>query len=305
MHKTSFRAMGCQIMAALDTPSVRAKKRLDRVPRWFDEWEQTLSRFRDDSELSKLNRSEGERQIVSPIFWEVFRLALKISKRSSGLVNPLVLDALLDAGYSQSFELLTSSENGNSPKSGPVSGVAGISWDVQSRSVQLLLKTHLDFGGVAKGWAAHKAMNMLKISGPTLVDAGGDIAISGLRPDSQPWPVAVADPHHPGEELFLLKVSRGGIATSGRDRRRWKSGGRWQHHIIDPRTGQPAQTDVFSATVIAPSVIEAEMASKVVLILGSQQGLGWLRNHPQMAGLVILEDEQILESNNFNQYRWE
>jgi len=298
--------MGCQMMAALDTPSSQAHKRLDRVPGWFDEWEQTLSRFREDSELSQVNRSDGGRQVVSPVFWDVFWLSLEVARRSSGLVSPLVLDALLEAGYSQSFELLTSSGNGSSLKPGlPAPDIGMLFWDIKSLSIQLPPELHLDFGGVAKGWAAQKAMNNLKVYGPALVDAGGDIAISGLRQDGQPWPVAIADPHHPGGELALLKVGRGGIATSGTDYRRWKANGRWQHHIIDPRTGQPAQTDVVSATVIAPTVVDAEMAAKVVLILGAQQGLEWLETQPRMAALVVLEDEQKLESKNFEQYLWE
>ena len=214
-----------------------------------------------------------------------------------------MLDALLEAGYSQSFELLTFTGNGTNPKSVlPPLGIENIIWDIKTRSIQLPPESHLDFGGIAKGWAAHKAMNKLKIYGPALVDAGGDIAISSLRVDGQPWPVAVADPHHPGEELVLLKVGSGGIATSGTDYRRWKADGRWKHHIIDPRSGQSAETDVVSATVIAPTVVDAEMAAKVVLILGAQQGLEWLENQPRMAALVVLVDGQKMESKHFKEY---
>ena len=294
------------MMAALDNPSARAQNRLDRVPEWFDVWEQSLSRFRQDSELSKLNQSMGMMQTVSPVLWDVFLLSLEVAGRSSGLINPLVLDALLQAGYSQSFEKMKPSDNGNhsTPRS-PIPTVDGLHWDASSRAIQLAPNTHLDFGGIAKGWAAQTAMNKLKIYAPSLVDAGGDIAISGWRADGKPWLIAIADPRQPGEQLGMLQVGRCGIATSGTDYRRWKTGSDWQHHIIDPRSGKPAETDVLSVTAVAPTVIEAEMAAKVVLISGSQHGLEWLDKQPLIEGLVVLEDGSILESQKFKQYRLE
>jgi thiamine biosynthesis lipoprotein len=97
-------------------------------------------------------------------------------------------------------------------------------------------------------------------------------------------------------------LGRCGVATSGRNYRRWQRGGAWKHHIIDPRTGEPAETDVLSATVIAPTVLEAEVAAKVVLILGSREGLAWLGAKPNYAGLVVLEDGQIVRGPRINPY---
>jgi FAD:protein FMN transferase len=136
------------------------------------------------------------------------------------------------------------------------------------------------------------------------VDAGGDIAISGPQHDGSPWAIGVADPLNPGEDLALLMLGKSGVATSGRDYRRWQKDGRWQHHIIDPRSGLPAETDVLSATVIAPNVMEAETAAKMVLILGSQAGLDWLENQPQMAGILVLEDGCRLDSRGVRAYLW-
>lgn len=134
----------------------------------------------------------------------------------------------------------------------------------------------LDLGGIAKGWAADIAAQRLAKAGPALIDAGGDIAVSGPMADGSPWPIAIANPFAPEDSLGLLLLVRGAVATSGRDYRRWTRGGVEQHHIIDPRTGQPAQTDVLSATIVAPDGPAAEMAAKVALILGSQAGLAWL-----------------------------
>ena len=97
-----------------------------------------------------------------------------------------------------------------------------------------------------------------------LVDAGGDIAISGPMTNGNPWPVGIANPFIPEQDVDLVMLTRGGIATSGRDYRCWQVNGNWQHHIIDPRLNAPAQTDVFSLSVIAENVIASETAAKQV-----------------------------------------
>ena len=105
-------------------------------------------------------------------------------------------------------------------------------------------------------------------------------------------------------DVALLLISHGGVATSGRDYRRWQRNGVWQHHLLDPSTGRPAETDALSATVIAPSAYEAEIAAKLALILGSRHGLAWLEARPALAGLLILEDGRILSSRRLVNYLW-
>ena len=118
------------------------------------------------------------------------------------------------------------------------------------------------------------------------------------------WPVTVDDPFRPGEIIATLGLGACGVATSGTDYRRWKQGGRWNHHIIDPRTGQPAQTDLISATIIAPTVTQAEMAAKTALILGSQRGLEWIEARPEFSTLLVLETGEILFSHHMQQFFW-
>ena len=160
----------------------------------------------------------------------------------------------------------------------------------------------LDFGGVAKGWAAHQAMKRLQAEGPALVNAGGDIAISGPRADGSPWPIGVTDPFHPKEDLETLFLNACGVATSGKDRRRWTRNGVLQHHIIDPATSQPAETDLLTVTVVAPDVMEAEAAAKAAFILGSRAGLEWIETHPRLAALFILDNGQIVYSRKMEEF---
>ena len=94
------------------------------------------------------------------------------------------------------------------------------------------------------------------------------------------------------------------MATSGTDHRRWLKGGVLQHHIIDPRSGEAAQTDLVSVTVIAPDVMQAEAAAKVALILGSQAGMQWLEDRPEICGVLALQDGQLLYSSRIKSYLW-
>jgi len=301
MQERTFRAMGCQMLAVIDRDDAPAAMRLAAVPGWFEEWEQQLSRFRADSALSRLNTAAGHPVVVPPALWQVLGVALEAARLSDGLVQPTMLTALEAAGYDRSFDQIA--------RQGTVARalVHAVDWhsisiDRRSYTVTLPSGLRLDLGGVAKGWAADQAAQRLAEAGPALVDAGGDIAVSGPMADRSPWPIAIANPFAPDESLGLLLLVQGAVATSGRDYRRWMRDGVEHHHIIDPRTGQPAQTDVLSATIVARNGPSAEMAAKVALILGSRAGLAWLDARPTLAGLLVLADGRILRSHRMDAY---
>lgn len=306
MERLTFRAMGCE-MLVFQERNPAFPDRMAEVPTWFADWEEHLSRFRDDSELSRLNRVAGQWTPVSPVLWEVVDAALRAAARSDGLVSPAVLPALEAAGYDRSFDLLRSvgaQEPADALRTAPPRIIAWwtIERDADAHALRLPPGMRLDLGGIAKGWAADQAAQVLGASGPALVNAGGDLAVSGPLPNDEPWTVGIADPAAPERDIEVLLVRRGGVATSGRDYRRWQQGGRWQHHIIDPRTGVSALTDVISATVVAPSAASAEVAAKVALIRGSRDGLAWLDAQPTLAGLLVLADGTVLRSRSLSDY---
>ena len=303
IHRNKFRAMGCRMEALVDGASY--PDFLDEVPAWFEEWEQVLSRFRIDSELTLLNMKTGQAVQVSQILWDVFQASMDAGKLTGGLVNPLILDALLYAGYDQSFERLSF----DAPRvfldfTADVRLLNAINTDAATRTIFLPKGAHLDFGGVAKGWYAHQAVERLTEVGPALVNAGGDIAISDLKLSGERWPIGVEDPFNSdGDVIDTLYLERGGIATSGKDYHHWMRNGIAQHHIIDPRTGLPAETDILAATIIAPTAMEAEAMAKAVMISGSQAGLARLNGDGQLAGLLVLENGERLYSENIEKYR--
>lgn len=302
MHKLEFRAMGTDILVAIDNDAPHVGKELVNVPTWFEVWEQALSRFRPDSELSRLNQVSGQPFRASPLLWDLLQLALETSQVSDGLVSPAFLPALEQAGYRESFERIGATSIGILDTNPFESDLEAIHLAEETRTITLPAGMRLDLGGIAKGWAAHQTMLRLQSLGAILVDAGGDIAVNAPESEKAGWTIDVKDPFDPINPLRTLQLSNGGCATSGRDCRRWQLGGQWQHHIIDPRSGQPAQTDVLAATVIASNTLEAEMAAKVVLILGSQTGLDWLEQREACYGLVVMENRDVIYSRDFEKF---
>ncbi|MCJ7431955.1 MAG: FAD:protein FMN transferase [Anaerolineales bacterium] len=302
-QRLKFRAMGSDMLVVVDQDLESAPEALTQVPGWFEEWEQTLSRFRADSELSRLNHTFDQPVPVSRILWDVFETSQWAERYSNGLVTPTIFDAILDAGYDRNFDDLPRYQN-HSMSIAPVipPPLSIVVADEVERTLCLPEGLHLDFGGVAKGWAAHQAMGQLREQGPVLVNAGGDIAISGPHADGSEWQIGVNNPFERGKDFEFLYVKGGGVATSSTDHRRWMQDGRLRHHIINPLTGQPVETNLLSATIIAPTVMEAEAAAKTVMIMGADDGMAWIESNPHLAGLLMVENGHALYSRKMQEY---
>ncbi len=305
IHRINFRAMGTEMLVCMDNGLDQPPAILEEVPAWFEEWEQVLSRFRLNSELSNLNRAGGQPIAVSETLWQVFQSALAAERFTSGLVTPTVARAVSEVGYDRDFKLLM----GQSPiaimfEPETVSPLDLVTWDEAARCIYLPESVQLDFGGIAKGWAAEQVVQRLKNFGSVLMNCGGDISMSGPLLDGSPWEIGVHKPfdRSSGYLGMLYFYKECGVCTSATDRRRWMQGGQLRHHIIDPRSGLPAATDVVSVTVVAPNAIEAETAAKSVLIRGSVDGLNWLESNPNLAALLILDNGHILYSQRIHEY---
>lgn len=301
LQRLEFHAMGCEMLAVVDHKST--SQQLAQVPVWFEEWEQALSRFRINSELTRLNLTHERPVKMSQILWDVLQCAKDAEQMTGGFVTPTLLDAIIEAGYDRPFDELPHLTSWMPiPVKTRTASLKSIAVNEKTQTVTLPQGVGLDFGGVAKGWAAHQAMQRLSADGPALIDAAGDIAISGPRADGSPWQIGVADPFQKGEEIETLLVNQGGIATSGKDRRRWTRNGVLQHHIIDPFTNRPAETDLLTVTVIAPNVMQAEAAAKAVFILGSRLGRRWIEAHSEFAALFILDNGEMRYSQKMENY---
>jgi len=304
VHRLHFRAMGTEMLVCVDNGSDTSPVELADVPGWFEEWEQVLSRFRIDSELTLLNRAGGLLVPVSETLWQIFQSALSAEKYTDGLVTPTIAAAVIGSGYDRDFSLLTDQVLSPFESEPPiVRPLDSVTWDEATRSICLPAGVQLDFGGIAKGWAAEQTVARLKHLGSALMNCGGDIFMSGPLLNGNPWEIGV---HRPFDRssgyIGMMFFEHGcGVATSATDRRRWMQGDSMRHHIIDPQSGLPAESDVVSVTIVAPNAVEAETAAKSVLIRGSVAGLAWLESK-NLAGLIILENGTILYSQRINEY---
>jgi len=257
MERRAFPAMGTDVEILLDADPVPGVERgLGRVEPEFARLEALLSRFRPDSELARLNAA-GELD-AGPELLEVLGLALDARERTGGRFDPTVHDALVAAGYDRSFAELDGSAAG-----GPVP--AGGAVRIEGMRIALDPGVRLDLGGIAKGWAVDRAVRELSTLGPCLVNAGGDLAVSGIPADGH-WAVGLDTPAGP----LTLGVVDGALATTGRDRRRWRAGGEERHHVIDPASGRPADTDLLTVTVAAATAVEAEVRAKALFLAGAE-----------------------------------
>ncbi len=307
MPQITFRAMGCQMLALVEAGTPEAAEALNNAPVWFEIWEQCLSRFRPDSELNRLNARAGEWVTVSATLWGVIETAVQAARGTGGLVTPTVLSAMQAIGYVAPFDQMRSAIV-EMTVAAPLPTTRPDAWqrielDADRRAVRLPPDGQIDLGGIAKGWCADQAARRLAVYGPALVDAGGDIAVAPARDQRVEFPIGIAAPvsiaEAPEKLIGIVELAEGGVATSGRDYRRWQLGARQMHHLIDPRTGQPAETDVASATAIASTAARAEAVAKAVLLLGSQAGLVWAESQPDCAVLLVREDGAVAHTINF------
>lgn len=285
MSRHVFAAMGTTVTVL--APAEHGAEAARVAQALFAEWERTLSRFLSESELSRLNSQAGVAVEVSPLLWRVLTTALQAAHATNGRYDPTLLRQMLWIGYDRTFSAIDRGGQGIAHPAGQAR--VGGDWrlirlDLTTRRVTLPVGAGLDFGGIAKGMAVDAALDQLRALNltPALVNAGGDLAVAGQPPEQSDWPIAVPGRDH----HWTIPLHDGAIATSTVSRRNWRQGDVIRHHLIDPTTGEPAQSDLLSVTVVAPHCRQAEVGAKVALLLGARQGARFLETHG-MAGLLI------------------
>lgn len=291
----SFPAMGGQVRLRVAAPAGHereADQDLRRVAGHIERWAGRITRFDPASELSRLDHASDEPATsVGPSLAAVLARARELTDLTDGLVDITLLDARLAAERGASvtpargdWRLLRSGRGGRVLRDGRV---------------------RFDLDGVGKGWIADRALARLARYPAALVDADGDIALRVAG--GSDWGVAIADPRH-GGDLATIAVPTAreatalGMATSGTTVHRWEQGSGWAHHLIDPRTGESADTDVVQATVVAEGALVAEALAKAVVIAGSVDGVRLLEGAGAMAALILLESGQLMATKGSEEW---
>jgi FAD:protein FMN transferase len=256
--------------------------------------DRACSRFRPDSELSRLNAAGGTYTGVSELFAGLLEAALRAARLTDGDVDPTCGQALEEIGYDRDFALVRAGGGRplRPPRPGPpggrVPGWQNVRLDRPRLRVRLENGARLDLGATAKAWAADHCAQLIAAQTGTgvLVSLGGDIAVAGPSPDDG-WRVRVTDDHAAGPDApgQTVSIRSGGLATSSTTVRTWATGGRRVHHIIDPATGESARSCWRTVSVAAGSCVDANTASTAAIIR-SEAAVRWLDDAGLPARLV-------------------
>lgn len=301
-HRHDFNAMGSEMSVWLEyEEKAIAEGLLRQVEGLFAAAEQRLTRFATTSELSQLNACSGQWRAVSNLLWAVLNRAFYLAEQTGGRFDPTLHNALIAAGYDRSFaDLPTQDSQQHSlrakhrtvtehdsihqypvehypvhcqlPHNDCRGSWQAVALDPARHAVRIPAGVQLDLGGIGKGYTAQQAVNFLSNWGPCLVDAGGDL-VAGDAPTTLPgWPVAIAVPSTDNSEtpkdLAQLWLKNSALATSGTDYRRWQQGAVTKHHLIDPKTGEPTNSDLLTVSVLAADGSVAEAWAKALLLIG-------------------------------------
>lgn len=272
VDESTFRTMAsdAQIIVVDGPPQACATAR-----RLLGQLEACWSRFFEASDISRLNRYAGRPVCVDPATLTLVEVMIDAWLITDRRFDPTTLPALVEAGYAASIEQPAARTVIRTIDTGRASGssLARIEVDQESQSVTLPAGMALDAGGIGKGLAADLVVAELLARGASgaLVSIGGDLAAAGTAPTPDGWVLDIEDPLQPPSALARLAFSRGGVATSSTLSRRWEKAGASQHHVIDPNTGEPSNTDLGAVTVFASSSWQAE-AHATALLLGGGSG---------------------------------
>ncbi len=306
LTEATWEALGTNVVLRLaHTADLRAARAAVELE--LDAIDRACSRFRCDSELSRLNASAGRSTEVSPLLMDALALALRAAELTDGDVDPTIGRALELAGYDRDWRLLEQATAAPIParEQSPLvdqrvaaltinarvrAGWRTIALDRANGTVRVPIGVKLDLGATAKAWAADRAAAAASsVSGcGVLVSIGGDIATRGTAPRAG-WKIHVTDDHRsdcsaPGQ---TITVDSGGLATSSTTVRRWHKDGHNMHHIIDPSTGAPVHSSWRTVSVAAASCADANIAATAALVR-AHSAPQWLAEAGLPARLVDL-----------------
>ncbi|MFC6155186.1 FAD:protein FMN transferase [Kribbella jiaozuonensis] len=286
----TWTAWSCTVRLTVDDPAVlgaacgELKTLMDRV-------DKAASRFRPDSELSAVNSRAGALVPVSRLLVDLVDVSLVAAQMSGGAVDPTVGQAVVAAGYDADIEAVRRRfpQAPDDPK--PVAGWQEVRLNRKLALLGVPTDSALDLGATAKAWTADRAANVIskRYGCAVLVEIGGDLRAAGTP--AKPWVITVAE--RAGEKGVLVTLAHGGLTTSTRTVRRWQTPTGYAHHVIDPRTGLPADGRYRTASVWAPTAVRANTFSTALVATGDA-ALGRLKlaGHPAR---LIADDGEVTE----------
>jgi thiamine biosynthesis lipoprotein len=283
----SWRALGTRVHVLVNDGDLAAASTAVRVV--LDQVDRAYSRFRPDSELSRINEDGGQARPISPLLTDAIATAIRAAVLTDGLVDPTVGQAMRAVGYDDDFERIRSRSTPISIRIEPIPGWQAIQFDSRARTLGVAKGVEIDLGSTGKALASDIAAAAARAAidrGGVLVSLGGDIATAGDIPAGG-WRVLMAEDSEvpPETDGDVVALHGGAIATSGTTVRAWRRGEIALHHLIDPQTGAPVDSPWRTVSVIAATCVDANTAATAAIIRGASAP-GWLDGLGLAARLV-------------------
>ncbi len=292
-----FRAMGSDIELVVDGPA----DLLETAQLRIEELDRTWSRFISDSDISTLNRTSDWVR-VSDSTITLIEHAIAAWRMTVGAFDPTVLSSLVANGYADSRTDVPGHTTLLHPaRCGPAPGPGGIEIDRAASRVRFGAGVAFDPGGIGKGLAADLVGADLIAMGATaaVVAIGGDVRVAGRA--SSGWVIAVEDPFDSEVTLIELSVLDGGVCTSSIRSNTWIDGDTPMHHLVDPRTGNPIDSSIVSATVVAGEAWLAEVLCKAAIAAEPIDALGFLES-AGVDGLLVDVDGLVWRTQHLERF---
>jgi thiamine biosynthesis lipoprotein len=284
----TWKALGTSVHVLTTDPQqlVAAEMAVKEI---LEDVDEAYSRFREDSELNRVNASGGRTVNVSPLLATAITTALRAASMTQGAVDPTIGTAIKVAGYDDDFARIAADRGPLRLRSFKVPGWQVVRVDRAAQRVFLPAGVELDLGSTGKALAADlaaQAADAAITTGGVLVSLGGDIAVAGTPPEGG-WRVLIAEDSAtpPDGDGQVICVGSGGVATSSTTVRRWTRGAAVLHHIIDPNTGLPTTGPWRTVTVVAGTCVDANIAATAAIVQGDA-AVDWLLAHRLPARLV-------------------
>jgi thiamine biosynthesis lipoprotein len=270
LASVTFPALGTTVSVLVTEPRAIPSAR-QAVEHELDEMDMAASRFRPDSDLTRLNRADGRRVQVAPLLITALTVALRAAQLTEGDVDPTIGRALRLSGYDRDFADVDQVGPALALESAPAAGWQAVELDPAEGWARVPAGVEVDLGATAKALAVDRAAAAAQVAADcgVLVSVGGDLAVCGPLP-LDGWAVRVTDDHRDGGGCGqTITLVDGGLATSSTTVRRWSRGGQTVHHIVDPRTGEPAGGPWRTVSVTARSCVDANTASTAAIVRGA------------------------------------
>ena len=290
----------CSVQLFTDKPQAESERILHACTERLKALELYLSANADDSDLTAINRAAGKKSVRIPAdLYPVFERAVFFAEKTSGAFNPVIgsVVKLWNIGF----------DNARVPPARAINEALAFT-DYTALTLQegecFLQKAgmQLDLGGIAKGFAADECARIIKAHhiDNALIDIGGTVTALGVRPDGKPLIIGIRDPRlRQGEPIMAVIGHNKSIATSGSYERYFEQDGIRYHHILDPATGYPVQSNLVSVSILSPTAADADALSTACFVLGYQKSLELLRSFPDTAAIFIFDDNTVRTTPGF------